>query len=175
MHSLQILWWTFFDICRLRVRPQDLPASSVLLNLTLFFYALTSAVSSLLQQFSLKQAILSGIVDAGLLVGLTYTLLYFARYLPRVTQTLTALAGTNGVLGILSLPLIFWLEQNRAYHSDITLPVLLLLSLFVWNFIVYAHILRHALTVHFFIGLLLTTVTYSITVKILTQLFPLAP
>jgi hypothetical protein len=173
MQALIVLWSTFFNICRLRLGPQDLPSSNVLLSLSLFFYAAVGVALSLLR-LSVKEAVLSNIVDVGLLIVLTSSLLYVARYSARITQTLTALAGTNGLLGILSFPVLFWLEQARLNESDISLPALLLLGLIVWNFLVYAHILRHALVVPFFVGSIFTVIMYFLTFSILNLLVPIA-
>jgi len=104
-------------------------------------------------------------------VVLTSSLLYFTKYSARIIQTLTALAGTNSLLGILIIPVLFWLEQIGLNEGDTSLPVLLLLGLIVWNLAVSAHILRHALAVPFFIGFFLTVVMYFLTVSILSQLF----
>ena len=162
MHTLYVLWSAFFLICQLRWRPQDLPASSVLLILSLGVYALVSMMLSLFQ-LSIPLAILSALLDTSLLILLTSSLLATVHYSARINQTLTALAGTNSILGILSIPLLFWLKQLQLQPSEIALPELLLLGLIVWNIVVYAHILRHALEVPFFIGVVLTVITHLLT------------
>lgn len=168
MHSLLTLWSAFFDICRLRITPQDLPYSKFLLKFTLVFYTLISGAISLIQ-LSLPEALLSSLLDTALLVLLISSLLYFARYSTRITQTLTALAGANCVLGVLLFVPVFWL---KFYQSDAGLPILLLLGLMVWNFVVSAHILRHTLEVPFFIGILLTGVISLLTFSVLNQVIP---
>jgi hypothetical protein len=101
------------------------------------------------------------------LILLTNSLLYIVHYSVRINQTLTALAGTNSVLGILSIPLLFWLEQLQLQPSDIALPKWLLIGLGMWNIVVYAHILRHALEVPFIVGVGLTVITYLLTLDLL--------
>ncbi|HDN26814.1 MAG TPA: hypothetical protein ENG03_06910 [Thioploca sp.] len=169
MHSLHILWLSFFDICRLRLAPQDLPRSNVLLGICLLFYTVLSVGTLSLTRSSISEAILSSIVDTGLLVVLTSSLLYVARCSARIIQTLTALAGANCVLGIFIFPVLSLFEF---YESDMSFPLLLLLGLIVWNFVVNAHILRHALTVPFFIGVLLTVLMSSLSFTIQSQLVP---
>ncbi len=166
MHTLYVLWSAFFLICRLQLRPQDLPASSILLILSLCLYTLVSMTLSLFH-LSIKPAILSALLDTSLLILLTNSLLYIVHYSVRINQTLTALAGTNSVLGILSIPLLFWLEQLQLQPGDIALPELLLLGLIMWNIAVYAHILRHALEVPFFVGVGLTIITHLLTFALL--------
>ncbi|MEN8217765.1 MAG: hypothetical protein ABFS56_15630 [Pseudomonadota bacterium] len=169
MHSLQILSSAFFDICRLRLGPQDLPASSVLLGLILLLYLVVTGTLSLIQ-FPINDAILLSIIELGLLVVLTSSLLYITHYAARITQTITALAGTNSLLGIFTLPLVLWLEY---YNGDASLPVLLLLGLLVWNFVIHAHILRHALAVSFFMGFNLTLIIHLLSFSIINQLVTL--
>jgi hypothetical protein len=172
MHTLFVLWSAFFDICRLRLGPQDLPYSNVFLGLTLFLYTVINVALSLMQESVVKEAVLSSLADTGLLVVLTSSLLYFAQYSARITQTLTALAGTNSLLAILVIPVVFWLKHIKGNEGDISLPALLLLGLIVWNFVISAHILRHALAVPFFVGFFLTVVIFFLSVSILSQLFP---
>jgi hypothetical protein len=166
MHSLQILSLAFFDICRLRLRPQDLPASSVLLSLTLLLYLVVTGILSLMQ-FPVKEAMLLSLVEIGLLVVLTSSLLYITHYAARMTQTITALAGTNCILGIFTFPLVLWIDF---YNGDVTLPVLLLLGLIVWNLVIHAHILRHALAISFFMGFNLTLIIHFLNFSIINQL-----
>ena len=171
MHSLYTLWKAFFDICRLRIAPQNLPISSVLLGLTLLFYTFISMTLSL-TQLSLKDAMLSSIVDTSLLVVLPSSLLYIAHYPARIPQTLTAIAGTNCILGILTFPLVFWL---KFYDGQMTfLALLLLLSLIGWGVLVYAHILRHALNISFFLAVMLTMFMNLLTFNVLAQIVPFA-
>jgi hypothetical protein len=171
MHTLQTLWTTFFKLCCLRLKPQDLPASSVFLSLTLLFYAITSSALSL-EQLSVTATILSGLVETSLLVVLTVSLLYFTHYPARIIQTLTALAGTNILLGILSILPTLWLHQAKINHNDIGIPLLLLLGLMIWSWVIYAHILRHALAVSFFTGFVITIVIFLFIISVLEQLFP---
>ena len=160
IHTLSVLWSAFFLICQLRWRPQDLPASSILLMLSLGIYTLVSMILSLFQ-LSVERAILSALLDTSLLILLTSSLLAIVRYSARISQTLTALAGTNSILGILCIPLLFWLKQFQP--GEVALPELLLLVLIVWNIVVYAHILRHALEIPFFVGVILTIITHLLT------------
>jgi len=171
MNSLHVFWSTFFNICRLRLKPEDLPYSNTLLSVTLLTYTIISFFLSLLQ-FSAQEALLSAVVDTGLLVILISSLLFFANHSTRITQTLTALAGANCVLGIISFPLIFWFGFSEN-HLSVAI-ILLLLAFLVWNMSVYAHIIQHALTVPFFVGALLTIVIYSLTFSVMNSLIPFA-
>ena len=171
MQPLLTLWTTFFDICRFRLKPQDLPYSNVFLGFTLLAYIIISVALSLLR-FSIFYALLSTLIDTALLVILISSLLYFARYSTRIIQTLIALAGTGCVFGVLSFPMMYWLEFYR--DIELGIPVLLLLGLGGWNLAVYAYVLRHALAIPFFVGIMLAFVMFSLNFSVLIQIMPLA-
>ncbi len=168
MHSLKTIWLAFFNIARLRSGPQNLPTSSRLLNVTLLAYIIISSTITLMQ-LSAKEAILTALIDAGLLVLFINSLFYIARYPSRITQTITALAGVNCVFEIISIPLVIWIT---VYTGDLSFPVLLILCVIVWKLAVYAHILREALGVPFFMGLILTIIMSSFTLIVLNQVIP---
>jgi hypothetical protein len=134
-------------------------------------YATINSVLSL-GQLSVTAAILSSLVETGLLIMLTVSLLYFTHYSGRIIQTLTALAGSNTLLGILSIFPLLWLHQAKINHNDIGIPLLLLLGLMIWSWVIYAHILRHALEVSFFMGFVITIVIFSFLFNVLELLFP---
>jgi hypothetical protein len=133
----------YVDMCLLRAGPQDLPATQSVLTLSLLAYTATSIVLSVTTQ-SFGSAVVYGLADTLTLSALTYTLLMVRRLPQRLTQTLSALAGTGVVIGLFALPLV--LIQN--------VPPLLLLLITVWSLTVIGHILRHALNVSLPMGIL---------------------
>lgn len=133
----------YVDMCLLRTGPQDLPATQSVITLSLLAYTATSIVLSVTTQ-SFGSAVLYGLADTLTLAVLTYTLLMVRRLPQRLTQTLSALAGTGVVIGLFALPLV--LIQN--------VPPLLRLLITVWSLTVTGHILRHALNVSLPMGIL---------------------
>ena len=133
----------YVDICLLRADPQDLPATQSVLTLSLLAYTATSIALTVTTQ-SFGSAVVYGLADTLTLAALTYTLLMVRRLPQRLTQTLSALAGTGVVIGLFALPLA--LIQN--------VPPLLLLLITVWSLTVIGHILRHALNVSLPMGIL---------------------
>jgi len=91
----------------------------------------------------------------------------------RLVQTLTALAGTGALLGLIGLPLI---QQAAQAHQVEAGPsagmVLAWLALLAWSIAVKAHILRHALSMRYGSGLLLAGVHTILAIAILESLFP---
>ena len=162
----------FVRICLLRMGPQDLPASATLLGLVLFAHTVMGvAVAAVSLRFN--QALAAGIVDTALLCGLTSALLMLYTLRERIVQTLTALAGAGTIIGFLAYPVNLWLYD--AHQADRQSPALALLLFAVigWSFAVSAHVLRHALSAPFYLGLLVWVAFYWISINILGSLFPL--
>jgi hypothetical protein len=145
----------FLDICLFRKGPQDVPASLVLLRLTLITYGL-SGFFVLLLSVDLLTAGLMVLIDVGLLSALTYGMLNLWNYRIRFIQTLTALLGTGTLLQLLILPVSIWMAQELTAARAPEFPWLLSLGLIGWSIAVIAHILHHALSISRSLGLLYT-------------------
>jgi fumarate reductase subunit D len=104
---------------------------------------------------------------------MTGSLLYLQRHPERISQTLTALAGTGFLLGLFALAPTWWWTVARAAGEDVSIPTLLLLSLIVWSLLVMAHILRHALSAPLPIGLVAAVAFYGLAVSLQDALFPM--
>lgn len=153
----------------MRVAPQDLPTSVTLRNYALAAYFTLSCAQGMVN-LPLHKALFAGVVDTGVLMGLSYILLWSRSLLPRWPQTVTALAGTGAVLEALSLPVMVW--QSAAGESAAAIPPGLLgLGLLFWMLLVVAHILRHALSVAWVWGSALATVYMYLSITIMYTLF----
>ena len=150
---MRALFELFLDICLLRKGPQDMPASPMLLQLTLLSYGISGILIPLLDVSLTLSLLLTGL-DLALLTSLAYGLLALRDYRPRFVQTLTALLGTGTLLQLLALPLLFLLKQETVDASAPAWLVLLWLGLFIWGIVIMAHILRHALSTSLGVGVL---------------------
>ena len=162
----------FVQICLLRMKPQDLPSSGLLLALVLTAHVLVGmAVAGVNLRFA--QALAAGVIDTALMCGLTAGLLMLRTLRERTVQTLTALAGAGAVIGFVAYPVSMWL--HAAYQAREPAPALgvLLLAVLGWSMVVSAHVLRHALSAPFYIGLIISVAFYWISIRILSGLFPL--
>lgn len=140
------LFKLFFDIALLRAAPQDIPSSTFLSISSVVLYALLSATISAIE-LPLPNAILSALVDTGLLIALAHVSLSIAGASERKTQTVTALAGTGALVQLLAWPTFFWLSHTEEAKSALLfIPQWALLLLVLWNIVIIAHILRHALS-----------------------------
>jgi hypothetical protein len=165
-------WLTIWlDICLLRAGPQDLPVSRVLLGLTLAGYLLVSTLLSL-PWYPGFTSLQIAVTDLALLIIFAGSVLYMTGNMARINQTLTALAGTGALLGLLALPLVQSL--HRAQDTEpVSLPVLMFwLLLMGWNLLVVAHIIRHALSVILPIAVVIAVLYTLVAMQLISALFP---
>ena len=158
----------FWKICLLKLAPQDLPASSGLMLLSMLAYGIASALVGLLS-LSPEKAFLSGVLDIALVGAMTQLLLWIRQLGARFLQTFTALMGTGAILGLFALPLLFM--QMQTGDQPALLPSVLILGLMIWNLSVAGHILRHAISAPFFVGVLLALVYMYVSISVMRSLF----
>lgn len=164
------LFMMFFDLCRLRVAPQDLPTSRPLLIYSLAVYAVLALMLSWIQMTPGK-ALIAAVFDT-LLMGLLSYVLLWARLMPqRWPQTCTALAGSGIILQVVALPITLWQKQFGPDNSLVLIPSLLILVLLFWNLVVVGHILRHALSTNLGMGAVLATVYMYVSLGVMKVLF----
>ncbi len=168
MLSLARLW---FDICIGRAAPQDLPASGPLLALSLVCYALVSMLVSL-GSYGPGGAAQLALLDLGLLTVFVLSLLYLQNRTARINQTLSALAGTGSLLGLFALPLVWWVQPDQSPEQVPVLLTLFWLGLLVWNLLVMAHIMRHALSSSFPVGLGVALLYVLVSMQVIGSVFP---
>lgn len=147
---METLFRAIGSIILLRQGPQVLPASGFLLSLALGAHWGTGVLLGL---FSLSPglALLSALAGTLIMVALVHGLLLLHGLHSRATQTLSALAGCEVLLGLLALPLTALFFAGGGMAELATLLSLLLLG---WNIAVAAHIFRHALGVSMGMGVL---------------------
>ena len=155
----------FFDICLLRAKPQDLPASVVLLALSLSAHVVVN-LAALMGKADLSIALQAALVDTLVLVALVHSALLLRQMPARSRQTLTALTGSGALLSLLAWP-VFQLVRDT---NQLTFVVLLFVF---WQIAVFGHILRHALSVSYFAGIAISILYIMITSFIVISLFNL--
>ena len=133
-----MLLMLFVRLLVLRTNPQDLPAQPQLLAAALAAH-LAADVLALLGSTSLAMALFAAVLDTVLLVALAHTVLLLRGLGARAVQTIAALAGSGALLSLLH-----WALSQLTAGAP---PLILGLPFLVWFAIVYAHILRHALSV----------------------------
>ena len=161
----------FVQIALLRSKPQDLPASMFLLKLTLLAHILLG-VLMFTSRLSLPQSLLAGIASTLIMCALTTSLLFATRHSGRTVQTLTAMAGSDVVIGVAALPVTAWLHGTLDEAAGSGLASLFFLLLVAWNLIVAGHVLRHALSSSLSLGVVLALLLYIFSVNVMHMLFP---
>ena len=125
------------------------------------------AVSSLSQ--SLVQAMVASLIDTAMLVGLALAGLWVRSFKDRTTQTITALAGTGAIIGLIGYPIMIYLHSLGT--DEPTFAGLFLLLLIVWNVMVIGHILRHALSLPYWAGIGISVFYMYTSIRIMSALF----
>jgi hypothetical protein len=135
----------YTQIALLRRGPQDVPASALLLTLTVVVYGLVNcAVSVLLPP-------VDGPWVAHLLLDVAFTLVWYFLLLKllgrseRILQTTTAVFGFQTIIAPV-LVLCGWLIRRFQHDSLWSLPVTLMgLTLFIWYVAANGHVVKAAL------------------------------
>jgi hypothetical protein len=161
----------WFDICLLRTGPQDLPASGFFLGLSLGCYIavsfLVAAVSS-----GIPDGVRLALLDIGMLIAFVAALLYLQSKTERINQTLSALAGSGSLMGLFALPLVMLIDPGQSSDQVPALLAGFWLLLLIWNLFVMAHIMRHALSSSFAIGLGAAVLYALVSMQVVATLFP---
>lgn len=156
-----MLLQAFWQILLLRSSPQTIPYSTTLLGITLLLHLLMGVVFGAINQ-PLSESIAPAALGTLLVAGFPYLLLALYGLLNRLVQTVTAMAGCEVLIGLMSLPFNLWLVSVE--KSSAALPALFMLLLFGWNVVVVGYILRHALGVSKAQGLLFAVGYVSISI-----------
>ena len=162
----------FVSMCFFYSKPQDLPTSEILLGITLFAYM---AVSILLATpvYGIGMGFVQAILELVLLIVYTGIVLKLSHHQERYIQTLSALAGTGVVFGLISIPLVYSLYQTIAPQSAPDMTILRAYVLILaWLVVVYGHVFRHALSSGMPMGLLVGFCYVFFTSMIINTLLP---
>ncbi len=158
----------FWRICLLRAGPQDLPASWALEGAALAAYVAVGTLDGLIQ-LTLWNALLANVVEAFVLVSITHIVLWIRDLPRRAVQTITALAGSSALLGLIAFPLLSALHVDQG--ALVVVQALLWLLLVAWQILIYGHILRHALDASLVVGVVVALVYVYILFKVTNALF----
>ena len=151
--------------------PQDLPASRVLMKLSLLVYLVTG-LPGLLMSVDFGQAVLAQSLDVIVLLIFTYLCLQVLVKLERFTQTIIALASVGAVFQLIVLPILFEFKGVEEASQVMLGMSLLLLALVSWNLTVIAHIFRESFSVRLPAAIALTICYMFITLSARKFFFP---
>jgi len=152
---MQALIFRFFDICILRAGPQDLPSSLFLLRLVVVVSA-TVGVFLNLPTEGFSQSLAISLFNVVLLTTFLYIGLKLRDKLPRFRQSLTAMMGTNIIIGLVMMPFMFALVSAKFDGESSPVALQMFLLILVWDITVFAHIIRHSFDIRFAYGFLVS-------------------
>jgi hypothetical protein len=124
------------------------------------------------QSYPFTSGLLLAVVDLGLLVIFVWSLLFLQHKTARINQTLSALAGSGSLMGVIALPLLLIIGPGTVTEPVPVLLVSLWLLLLLWNLFVMAHIIRHALSSSFAIGFGISLLYALLSMQVINTLFP---
>lgn len=145
----------FWDICRLKTGPQNLPTGYYLLGATILAGIIVDSFTSSIFMPNLSGLTIFKIVAIYnvLMFAMIYLLLTLLGYANRGIQTLTAFAGSGLFITLILLPGLLVInsagEQTKSFAFYILIDS-------VWRLSVNAHIFRHALSVNFLLSMILS-------------------
>ena len=145
----------FWDICRLKAGPQDLPKRLYLLVIAILAGIILDSLTTpiFLPKLSVIDVIKVVVVYNIILLTAIYLLLKLIGYAERATQTITAIAGTGLFISLVLLPALLMMNSIDEQMKSISIFILIDN---VWRIVVNAHIFRHALSVSLLLAMILS-------------------
>jgi len=156
---------TLFDILRLRSGPQDLPAGSGLaIILSIAWLGQGLLTDQILGETeSAPRSLFAVLVQFGAVIAL----LKLRNRAARIPQTISALAGTGFIFGLLALLLVLQLDPQQP-NPGLALGYL---GLFIWSLLVDGHIYRHALSIKMSLGVLVAVLIFGANYSLMRAVF----
>ena len=165
--ELNLLLNYFVDLCLLRARPQDLPASSVVFALTAALNVVVGALLVVGAQLGPLLALSESLFEVGLMLAVLRLALIWQGKSARFPQTASAIMGSSALLGLVALPLL-----SIGSGEDASLGGLLLLMVVVWSIVVMGHIVRHAFELTLGQGSIVALLYTIVSFQIIVSIFP---
>lgn len=168
---MTLLFRYWLELCLLRAAPQDGPGSVFSLGLAMTCYAMVS-ILVMTAGYGMLAGARMALLELVMLAAFVAMLLYLLNKATRIKQTLAAMAGAGSLLGLVAFPLVLLQGPVSDEGSQPMVLSLFWVALLVWNLVVSAHILRHALSSSFAIGLAVAILYLLISTQFAVTLFP---
>jgi hypothetical protein len=168
----------FVDIALHRKGPQDVPAASGLLGLTLLAYLAMGAATLWPSAANVNLLMAQLVMDLLLILVIFGGLLAATGHGGRAVQTLSALFGVGALLSAIALPFVWIVARSLtdgAPAPGLELPALLstlaLFTLLLASLMITGHILRHALDWSYAAGVLMAVAYFAASVVVFQRFF----
>lgn len=130
---------------RLRRGPQDLPTSQNLLIISGFLLIVTAMIGDHMNT-GFTSRLVFAVTQVVILTATVWIILSINKKAERAIQTLTAFYGTSVLMQLVVWPFRTWLlSMGEDAQQQASLPLLAVIALAVWSFVVMVHIYRNAL------------------------------
>ncbi len=171
---MKVLFSFFVDLCLLRSKPQQLPASSVLLALTLIANVGIGLLLAAKVGYGIDVAWIASLLDSVMLLAFLYGVLVLKKSTPRFVQGGTALMGSMALLNLIAIPLLSLMTPSGEAQpgSQSALLALFIPLMWIWSMVVIGHILRHVLSTTLAQGIGLGVIYTLFSIMVLRTLFP---
>ncbi len=156
----------FLRLIRLKVGPQDLPASSALLAVLVILAVLIGTINGVEFLGGAISSLMLNMLDAALFGALIGITLQLSGKSSRFLQTASALFGLNAIFA-LALLLLDQLLQTLGSNAG---GAILQLAVLIWLQVVSGHVLRHALEIRLGAGIMVALSYSVISFLIINQL-----
>jgi len=136
----------FWDICRLRSGPQELPARFYFLIVIVLAAIIVDSFSSsiLIPGLTGLEITMTIVIYNIVLLAAVYYLLKLVGYVERGLQTITAIAGSGLFISLVLMPALLLINTSP---QEVKPFGFLILADNIWRLAVNAHIFRHALSI----------------------------
>ncbi len=173
LEIVEALLQPFWQMCLLRSGPQSLPASPLLLVIAGGANVAAGAmVAASLTPLTFSGGLMLATVVLLLLGGLTFIILWIRVKKGRWVQTVTALAGSEAVIYAYLVPVGVFARAVAGGQGPLMIPVVLaVFAALLWLLLVFANILRHALSVPLALGGIFAGFYLFLTVRVSINLF----
>lgn len=162
-----------YQMLLFRRTPQEVPVSATLLGVTIGLFVITSLLVNAALFSAIDNIVRAGL-DVALLLLFVHFLLQFRGYPERFSQTITALCTVFIVINLLAWPAMTQIARliNLPDKSAAEVSAIFILILFIYSIAIMGHILKHALSVTFLLGLLSSFGYACLNIFLLGLVFP---
>lgn len=164
---------TIIEICLLRATPDDLPSTFAIRNIAFGVYFLMCMVIGA-ENYEGANVISYAATQVVFLVLVVFAVLSVQKQGIRFTQTVSALAFTDALVGFLAWPVLRWGMLAQESGQSVQIPSILSLVLIAWSFVISVHIFRHALSIRLSASVLVNVAVMVFSYFVNTSLFPVA-
>lgn len=157
----------YIEICLFRKGPEDIPYAGRQLQFAALYYTMVGFFA-VYSNTDVINAVLQIGTEVMIILGFSWILLNFFGKPERYYQTSSAFFGVDASITLCALPLM----RMSFTPENAAVPMLFLLLMMFWHWLITGFIISRALSRSFWFGLLLAFCYIAVSFRIITSLFP---